>query len=281
MKNYLDHSDKVKYVDGLLAHSQDWQWFIDLLQESFDIHELSSWTEYEASNRPIHDVFSYFVKVLEVSDKNWQFSKPEFLEVWEIARFYIGGQEIEECSTKVTTICGKLTLFCIWITKIGNIGCTSDSKYIFDIRILNQKNYYQLIDLENYLINEDVIVEFAKSIGATDLEKPLKCLEDNLARVEHPYDTSFFTKNEAKLLHYNAINFQHITAELYASWQERYLLDMVKVSLSNRKLQPAFVSNSGSVPDTSLWTADLLDSMKRYFGHKCLLQRGCRNRLVR
>ena len=27
--NYLEHEKTVKYVDGLLAHSQDWQWMID------------------------------------------------------------------------------------------------------------------------------------------------------------------------------------------------------------------------------------------------------------
>lgn len=47
MKNYLDHNDKVKYVDGLLSHSQEWQWFIDLLIKSFDIHEINSWDDYE------------------------------------------------------------------------------------------------------------------------------------------------------------------------------------------------------------------------------------------
>ena len=30
LRNYLDHKDEVKYVDGLLANSQEWNWFIEM-----------------------------------------------------------------------------------------------------------------------------------------------------------------------------------------------------------------------------------------------------------
>ena len=31
MKNYLEHETEVKYVDGILAKSQDWQWLIEII----------------------------------------------------------------------------------------------------------------------------------------------------------------------------------------------------------------------------------------------------------
>ena len=31
--NYLEHETEVKYVDGLLAHSQEWQWLIEKLKK--------------------------------------------------------------------------------------------------------------------------------------------------------------------------------------------------------------------------------------------------------
>lgn len=130
MKNYLDHEDKVKYIDGLLARSQDWQWFIDLLQETFDIHDVASWAEYESNIKPARDVLSYFFKVQEVSEISWNFSKTEFAELWAIARFYSGALGFEECRSMMTTNLGKLMLFCIWITKLENTGLQSSAKYI-------------------------------------------------------------------------------------------------------------------------------------------------------
>ena len=48
--NYLEHKTQVKFVDGLLAQSQEWQWLIDEIQERFEIKEspplLSSETSY-------------------------------------------------------------------------------------------------------------------------------------------------------------------------------------------------------------------------------------------
>ena len=140
MKNYLEHKDKVKYVDGLLSHSQEWQWFIDLLIKTFDIHEVKSWSDYERLSRSVQDIFDYFVKILKVSDKTWAFSQSEFYEIWEIARYYIGIQTFDTCSSKIRSSLAKLLLFCIWITKLGNSSRGSDTTYIYDIRILSQKN---------------------------------------------------------------------------------------------------------------------------------------------
>lgn len=88
--NYLEHKTQVKFVDGLLAQSQEWQWLIDEIQERFEIKEITSWEQYIAESVSIRNVFGYFVKILNVCDKDWIYSKEEFKEIWEIAKFYIG-----------------------------------------------------------------------------------------------------------------------------------------------------------------------------------------------
>ena len=60
--NYLEHKTQVKYVDGLLAHSQEWQWLIDEIQERFEIKEITSWEQNIAESVCIRNVFGYFVK---------------------------------------------------------------------------------------------------------------------------------------------------------------------------------------------------------------------------
>ena len=64
--NYLEHTTKVKYGDGLLEHSQEWQWLIDEIEERFEIKEIDSWEQYLCESAPIREVFGYFVKILEV-----------------------------------------------------------------------------------------------------------------------------------------------------------------------------------------------------------------------
>lgn len=59
--NYLEHETQVKFVDGLLAQSQEWQWLIDEIQERFEIKEITSWEQYIAESVSIRNVFEYFV----------------------------------------------------------------------------------------------------------------------------------------------------------------------------------------------------------------------------
>ena len=58
--NYLEHKTQVKFVDGLLAQSQEWQWLIDEIQERFEIKEITSWEQYIAESVSIRNVFEYF-----------------------------------------------------------------------------------------------------------------------------------------------------------------------------------------------------------------------------
>ena len=98
--NYLEHETEVKYVDGLLAHSQEWQWLIEKIQERFEVKEVDSWEEYLNESIAMRKMFQYFVKVLEVCDGEWKYRKVIHAEMWEIAKFYIGKISLDACMQK-------------------------------------------------------------------------------------------------------------------------------------------------------------------------------------
>ena len=43
---YLDHEEQVKFVDGVLAHSQEWQWLIDIIGEKAEFKDIDSWGDF-------------------------------------------------------------------------------------------------------------------------------------------------------------------------------------------------------------------------------------------
>ena len=118
--NYLEHKTKVRYGDGLLQHSQEWQWMINEIEECFEIKEINSWKQYLSESGPIRDVLGYFVKILEICNKSWTYSKKEFEEIWEIAKFYVGSVDVNECVNNVSHNQCKLLFWCVWITKLEN-----------------------------------------------------------------------------------------------------------------------------------------------------------------
>ena len=58
-KNYLEHKTRVKFGDGLLAHSQEWQWLIDEIEARFEVKDVNSWKQFLNECRSINDVFGF------------------------------------------------------------------------------------------------------------------------------------------------------------------------------------------------------------------------------
>lgn len=263
--NYLEHKTQVKFVDGLLAQSQEWQWLIDEIQERFEIKEITSWEQYIAESVFIRNVFGYFVKILNVCDKDWIYSKEEFKEIWEIAKFYIGSVNANDCVDKILHNQCKLFFFCVWITKLENGDNNSD--YLYDIRLLNQKNYFELIKCDSLLEAEKKLIGYTHTISVSGLGTPLKNLQDNLNQVEYTCNVDFLLRHEKEILSYNAFSYQHINEKDCQTWQEVFLLDMLRVSFEKKSIQPMFSGASGSVPDISMWNKEILNVLKKYFNH--------------
>ena len=47
MKNFFDHSIKVKFFDGILEHSNEWQWLVEEIEREFEgFKEVSNFQEF-------------------------------------------------------------------------------------------------------------------------------------------------------------------------------------------------------------------------------------------
>lgn len=267
--NYLEHETQVKYVDGFLAHSQDWQWFIDEIQKQFELVNINSWEEYVGESVNIRSIFDYFIKILKVCDKDWKYTKSEFKEIWEIAKFYVGSISIDECIRKVSNTQCKIFLFCIWITKLENEENSFD--YLYDIRLLKQRNYFELISCDSLLEHEDELMDYIKNIPISGLESPLKCFSDNINKVEYPCDIQFLLEYENEILSYDTFSYKFygkIDENKCNTWQEVYLMEMLMVHFRNKNIVPILSGTSGSFPDVSMWSREVLEKLKRYFNHE-------------
>ena len=58
--NFYEHEDRVKIIDHILSHEQNWDWFIELTEKTFEV-ELNSTSIIEAQNsfRDVRDVFFF------------------------------------------------------------------------------------------------------------------------------------------------------------------------------------------------------------------------------
>lgn len=88
--NYLEHQIKVKYVDGLLNQSREWQWFIDYIEENYELHNINTWDEFTKNKHKITDIYSHFIKIADLQLNNISFNNRLVEEIFMIAQFFQG-----------------------------------------------------------------------------------------------------------------------------------------------------------------------------------------------
>jgi len=263
MKNYLEHENKVKYIDGLLAREQEWQWFIDCIEESFELKEINSWSEYLDRNKAARDIYSYFINILEVCDKEWIVKNEILKDIIVVSRFYLGIVDANFCKEALQSNVGKLLFLSIWVTKLENQD--NHTTYIADMRFFIQRNLWEILKVDSLELLVDEIEGYFDNITVEEIDIPKSCLLDNVNKVGYSVREGFIEKHKAAFLSADAINYNSEKNEGLASWQEEYILQMLQPAIGDRELKP-LMSFGGSVsPDSSLWTMEVIDNMKRYF----------------
>lgn len=86
---YLDHEEQVKFVDGVLAHSQEWQWLIDIIGEKAEFKDIDSWGDFVNERIQLQTIYEYFVKILSFCDREWEWPQVQIQQLWLIAQFYL------------------------------------------------------------------------------------------------------------------------------------------------------------------------------------------------
>lgn len=167
--NYFDHEENVKFVDGILEYSQEWQWLFDYIDKRYVFEEPKSWHEFVDNSYSIRELIVRFEKIRNVCAKEWIINNSIIKEGWELAKFYNGRIDIVTCQKSINSLTGKLMLLVLWITKLLNIDNGTD--YDFNIGMLQEKNYFQLVNIDEIIKNLDEINEFIDNISITGIDQ--------------------------------------------------------------------------------------------------------------
>ena len=263
MKNYLEHETEVKFIDGILSKNQEWQWFIDCIESDFELTDINNYDEFKIKNTPLRRILGNFIKIIEISDKDWMFTYSVLRDLFEIARFITGILSIDECKKNTVTNMGKVLLAIVWLTKIENSDNNTD--YIVDMRFLSQNNFFQAIEMSSFSAEEDEIMEYIDLIDIAGFERAKKCIKDNLLRVPYGVTDGFLEKYRDNLLSANAFNYQNVQRDDFLTWQENTLLDMLSVSIKKRTITPTFAIGNSIIPNYTLWTRKVINEIKEFF----------------
>ncbi|AMN31538.1 hypothetical protein ACV3ZD_13590 [Clostridium perfringens] len=263
MNNYFEHEEQVKYVDGLLAKSQDWQWIIEYIEKNFTLEDVSDWEEFQTRDRNLREVLLHFIKIVEVCRTIPKIENKVCIDLYVLARYFNGVIDRDECKSCITTKFGYALYFVIWLTKLENQD--NKTQYVVDYRLLQQKNFWDLINMDSFELYKEDIYALASDIQLSGFENARKCLSDNIEKKYYKDTGDFVKKYKEIILSSDAFNFNRIEREDFITWQEEYLIDMLQISIRHGELVPIFSNGIKTTPDFTLWTEDILSKIKNYF----------------
>lgn len=266
MRNYLEHEIEVKFIDGILGKNQEWQWFVDCIEDNFDLNDINAYSEFQTRYSPLRTVFGKLKRIVEISDRDWLFQYGVLEDFYRIARFSFGATTVEKCKKSVSTNIGKILFVIVWLTRIENADNSTD--YIDDLRFLKLHNFFEAIQMASFDTEKDDIIEYLETIAVEGFEAPKKCIADNLLHVSYGVTDGFVEKYKDNLLSPDAFSFQSVQRDQYLTWQEDTLLDMISISVeTGGKITPIYTNGNTIVPDYRVWTSALIEQIKNFFNN--------------
>lgn len=265
-KNYLDHEIKVRFADGIIEHSQNWQWFIDYIEENYNLSDVDSFSDFNDRSTSLNKILMKFLRILEVCNKEFHFETLLLSEIYLISKYYVGAVGRKYCSLNIKTNCCRLLFLIVWLTKLENSG--NNSKYIIDQRFIKQRNFHQAISMEAFDYDKENILSYLNQISVIGFEQVKQNIEDNLNRVVYGVSDNFLDKYRDNLLSANCFGFQNLDRNSTLTWEENTLLDMLQISVREGKIVPMFSQGDVISPDYFSWTPLLLKQIKNYFNHE-------------
>ena len=272
-RGYYEHESRVKFTEGLLAQSHDWQWFIDLTEGRFEPPgEIASVEEFQRAFSSLRDPYVYLTRIVDsIGDFKPSFSGSWLEEIYGCVLLGSGLKEPEEFTARsgfygllgvasyVTCLCNRLSGF----------------QYLIDNRALYYSNLHQLIDF-NMLHDEWPRLErLVESVALSGIEDVRETLKGNFEGINEPVDAEFVNSILDENFDADFLDFKQVDRKTFQTWQEAFLCDAFGTSYMGGDLEPTMRANGVERPNVSGWTEDLVKFAKAAFGDNravCVLE---------
>lgn len=264
MKNYFEHEIEVKYCDGILNNTTDWQWLICEIENEFSGYtEISTWEEFMNGYRDISSVYSHLVKINSILNATYKISLPWLKQINKVALMYDKKIDFDAVWKQCDCTFTHLLALVVYSTVLQNI--CNEEQFLFSAQIFTQNNAFEILKLDKVNAEKTTLIELLATTNIKDLKTIIGILSNNLDNVFIPARATIIDGVKESLLEANAFNYQNLTLPKDASWEDYYLVNMVKTKIKDRKLIPLAEFNGRSTPDISLWTPNVLDMLRTYF----------------
>lgn len=262
--SYYEHEIEVRFAEGLLSSSNDWQWFIEYTEEAFEpLLNLESMSDYPACYSSVQSAYVHLARMVDqVGDVKPEFNTAWLNRVYECVLVRSGLMKPEDCIKGD----GFFDILCIASFGTYLISCVSESGYLYNAQLLVYSNLHQLHDFEPLGDDRSRIVTLSKRIDVPGFSNVIDTLSANFDSALIPVDKTYVSNMLDEHFDADFLSFKNVKKRSFQTWQEALLCDALEVSFINGNIEPVVRYGNGvEVPDTTAWSEKMLSLAKEVF----------------
>ena len=263
-KSHYTHEIEVRFVEGLLSSSNDWQWFIEYTEETFEPPlKLESMSDYPACYSSVQPAYVHLARIVDqVGDVKLKFNTAWLNRVYECVLVRSGLMQPEDCIKEN----GFFDILCIASFGTYLINCVSKSSYLYNAQLLVYSNLHQLYDFEPLGDDRSRIVSLSKRIDVPGFSNVIDTLSANFNSTLILVDKTYVSNMLDEHFDADFLSFKNVKKRSFQTWQEALLCDAFEISFINGNIEPVVRYGNGTeVPDTTAWSEIILSLAKEAF----------------
>ncbi|ANE22539.1 hypothetical protein AAY81_04715 [Denitrobacterium detoxificans] len=271
---YYEHEVEVRFTEGMLQSSRDWQWFVDYTEKNFEPPiELESFNDFNRAYLSIRPAFVHFARIVDsIGDFRPSFETPWLNSVYDCVLIRSGAKSPEEAIGRN----GFFDALCIASVGTYLINCVSETRYPFNPQLLYHSNLHQLFDFSPLGNDKQHVIKLAYSIDLPEFENAAKTLESNLEGESISINEQYVKTVLDTYFDEDFLSFKSVIGKTFQTWQEALLCDSFRTSFTEGTIEPMIrLRNGTESPDTTAWTEKVLSMAKDAFVDKraiCIIE---------
>lgn len=261
---YYEHETEVRFTEGLLQSSRDWQWFVDYTEENFEPSiELASFDGFNGAYLSIQPAFVHLARIVDsIGDFRPSLKTSWLSGVYDCVLIRSGAKNPEQAIGNS----GFFDALCIASFGTYLINCVSETRYLFNPQLLYYSNLHQLFDFSSLGNDKQRFIKLAHIIDLSGFENAVDTLESNFEGKSISVDEQYVNALLDAHFDEDFLSFKNVERKAFQTWQEALLCDSFRVQFADGAIEPMMRLRSGTEsPDTTAWTERILSLAKDAF----------------
>lgn len=263
-RNYFDHKTNVRFIDSIMSKSNDWQWFVDYIEQNYEIDfSCTSYSGFRSIVNSIQDIYEKATRLFAVC------SNPacDIHAVWlrrllEIAQIWCGQKKyLEFCGENKFELLFAINVELTWVLNQAN-----NTNYIFNLNLYEYYNYYELFDISPLEPYYERISEVFKKCDFPESSSILDLITSNLQKEKRPFSRSWIDAFTNSVFNSEEVfQYPDIARPQLLTWQEEYLFEMLLISIRDEGVVSLFAEKYSTTPNYHQWIKATTENMLEFF----------------